>query len=150
MEKTLTGEGRVKNLTIAKLACRVSQREGPFVFGFTLLCSHPLLFLLPPPPPPRPPPRPRPTPASPSSPIPPSLRPPQVSECYSQAIRALESEPCSVITKKNKDWLKLLKIKVVYFQALAHVSQFTRGKHLSHFVTLKHNLHFCVFGGLLK
>ena len=46
----------------------------------------------------------------------------QVAEYYIQVVRAMEVEPCNVIAKKNKDWAKLLKIKVAYFQTIAHVS----------------------------
>ena len=46
----------------------------------------------------------------------------QVTEYYTQVHRSLEVEPCNVINKKHKDWLRLLKIKIHYFQAMSHVS----------------------------
>ena len=46
----------------------------------------------------------------------------QVSEYYNQCLRPLETEPCNIIAKKNKDWPKLLKMKTLYFQAISHVS----------------------------
>ena len=46
----------------------------------------------------------------------------QVTEYYTQVHRSLEMEPCNVINKKHKDWLRLLKIKIHYFQAMSHVS----------------------------
>ena len=45
----------------------------------------------------------------------------QVSEFYSRCVGLLEGNVCNVIAKKNKDWPKLLKFKVFYYQAIAHV-----------------------------
>ena len=49
----------------------------------------------------------------------------QVAEYYSQVARLLDTEPCIVIAKKYKEWPKLMKIKVLYFQAISHVSEIT-------------------------
>ena len=46
----------------------------------------------------------------------------QVTEYYTQVQRSLEVDPCNVISKKHKDWPRLLKIKIHYFQAVSHVS----------------------------
>ena len=46
----------------------------------------------------------------------------QVTEYYTQVHRSLEVDPCNVISKKHKDWARLLKIKIHYFQAVSHVS----------------------------
>ena len=46
----------------------------------------------------------------------------QVADYYGEAARHLETDPCSVIGKKYKDWPKLLRVKTLYFQALSHVS----------------------------
>ena len=39
--------------------------------------------------------------------------------------RSLEMEPCNIVAKKYKDWSRLLKVKMLYFQALSHVSEQT-------------------------
>ena len=55
--------------------------------------------------------------------IPPTLLCLQVSEFYSRCCGLLEGAGvCVVIGKKNKDWPKLLKFKVFYYQAIAHVN----------------------------
>ena len=46
----------------------------------------------------------------------------QVTEYYTQVQRSLEVDPCNVISKKHKDWPRLLNIKIHYFQAVSHVS----------------------------
>jgi tyrosine-protein phosphatase non-receptor type 23 len=68
VEKSLKGIGRVKNITISRLATRVS-------------------------------------------------------EFYSRCISLLEGGACVVIAKKNRDWPKLLKFKVFYYQSIAHYYQ---------------------------
>lgn len=58
-------------------------------------------------------------PAFPGSPRP----SPQVVDYYKEACRALEnSETASLLGKIQKDWKKLVQMKIYYFAAVAHVS----------------------------
>lgn len=48
---------------------------------------------------------------------------PQVVDYYKEACRALEnSETASLLGKIQKDWKKLVQMKIYYFAAVAHVS----------------------------
>jgi tyrosine-protein phosphatase non-receptor type 23 len=47
----------------------------------------------------------------------------RVSEFYGRCVALLEGSVCNVIAKKNRDWTKLLKFKVLYYQAIAHFYQ---------------------------
>lgn len=48
---------------------------------------------------------------------------PQVVDYYKEACRALEnSETASMLGKIQKDWKKLVQMKIYYFAAIAHVS----------------------------
>lgn len=51
-------------------------------------------------------------------------RPPlQVVDYYKEACRALEnSETASMLGKIQKDWKKLVQMKIYYFASIAHVS----------------------------
>lgn len=47
----------------------------------------------------------------------------QVVDYYKEACRALEnSETASMLGKIQKDWKKLVQMKIYYFAAIAHVS----------------------------
>lgn len=47
---------------------------------------------------------------------------PQVVDYYKEACRALEnSETASMLGKIQKDWKKLVQMKIYYFAAIAHV-----------------------------
>lgn len=49
----------------------------------------------------------------------------QVVDYYKEACRALEnSETASMLGKIQKDWKKLVQMKIYYFAAIAHVSVF--------------------------
>lgn len=49
---------------------------------------------------------------------------PQVVDYYKEACRALEnSETASLLGKIQKDWKKLVQMKIYYFAAVAHVSE---------------------------
>lgn len=48
----------------------------------------------------------------------------QVVDYYKEACRALEnSETASMLGKIQKDWKKLVQMKIYYFAAIAHVSR---------------------------
>lgn len=49
--------------------------------------------------------------------------PPQVVDYYKEACRALESpDTASLLGRVQKDWRKLVQMKIYYFAAVAHVS----------------------------
>lgn len=49
----------------------------------------------------------------------------QVVDYYKEACRALEnSETASMLGKIQKDWKKLVQMKIYYFASIAHVSVF--------------------------
>lgn len=51
----------------------------------------------------------------------------QVVDYYKEACRALEnSETASMLGKIQKDWKKLVQMKIYYFAAIAHVSPVER------------------------
>lgn len=57
---------------------------------------------------------------------------PQVVDYYKEACRALEnSETASLLGKIQKDWKKLVQMKIYYFAAVAHVSFWGWGEHPS-------------------
>lgn len=48
---------------------------------------------------------------------------------YKEACRALEnSDTASMLGKIQKDWKKLVQMKIYYFAAVAHVGVFVKGK----------------------
>lgn len=53
----------------------------------------------------------------------------QVVDYYKEACRALEnSETASMLGKIQKDWKKLVQMKIYYFAAIAHVSVLRRSE----------------------
>lgn len=65
---------------------------------------------------------------------------PQVVDYYKEACRALEnSETASLLGKIQKDWKKLVQMKIYYFAAVAHVSFWGWGEHPSLSAPLRAN-----------
>lgn len=59
---------------------------------------------------------------------------------YKEACRALEnSETASLLGKIQKDWKKLVQMKIYYFAAVAHVSFWSWGGHPSLSAPLRAN-----------
>ena len=76
----------------------------------------------------------------------------QVSEFYGRCVGLLDGSVCNVIAKKNRDWPKLLKFKVLYYQAIAHVRYMYMYMHVQmyNFVYTAHeHLLFWAIGMLL-
>ena len=53
----------------------------------------------------------------------------KVAAYYTESARSMDTDPCSIIAKKYKDWPKLLRVKMLYFQALSHVSSAQPNSH---------------------
>jgi len=52
-------------------------------------------------------------------------------------------EPCNIVAKKYKDWTRLLKVKMLYFQALSHFFQGANAEEMG-----KHGEMVCSVGGI--